>query len=300
MGEQTNAAKITGKYSVINTIITGICVIMSAFIGISSFDISKTNETLTTENIELVQENSVWKNAYTNLQEQFNEMSSKNISLVNELNNLKNNIEQYSTSINENALINENNLLKEENNFLKNEIVQLENEKKELENKIKELEGEGKIEPPDPPVTPKSDKKVSIFDLDTFQGNSPWEHPYNASYYTDTYGNEYVTAYSGSHNSKTKEDYYVPTYLLDNKYSMCEGQIAWSKHDKNSEHSAWIEFYSGDDLIYTTDIITATDRIISFSFSVDGLETLTIVTNSTINTFNNNVYIIYPYLNLVE
>ncbi len=61
MGEQTNAAKITGKYSVINTIITGICVIMSAFIGISSFDISKTNETLTTENIELVQENSVWK-----------------------------------------------------------------------------------------------------------------------------------------------------------------------------------------------------------------------------------------------
>lgn len=94
---------------------------------------------------------------------------------------------------------------------------------------------------------------------------------------------------------------YSPTYLLDNKYSVCEGQIAWSKLSKDFDGTAWIEFYSGDECIYTTDIITADSRAFSFNFNVDGVEKLTIVRKGTQNGYqNSSLYIIYPYLNLVE
>ncbi len=83
----------------------------------------------------------------------------------------------------------------------------------------------------------------------------------------------------------------------DCKYHSCEGQIAWSKFSKNNEGTAWIEFYSGDECIYTTEPITSDSRVLDFSFNVEGIEKLTIVRKAT---GFNSIYIIYPYLNLVK
>lgn len=287
MSEKLKSTKINGKQSTMNVLISGICLIVSALIGIFSININVTNESLETENTKLSEQNNDWEISYSNLQQQFDDLKSQNVSLSSEINDLKNNILQYSTSEIDNTT------LKNENDSLKNEIAQLKNEKKELENKIKELEG-GIIDPP-------SGKKVSIFDLDTFQGDGRWSVATSASWYTDTYDNEYTSAHFAPHYSMVKDEKsHVPTYLLDYKYSICEGQIAWSKSSKNLDGSVWIDFYSGDEIIYSTEPITATDRAITFSFSVDNVETLTIVKNSNRNSSWSYAYIIYPYLNLVE
>lgn len=57
MSEKTNDAKIIGKYAVITALISGACLVISAFIGIFSIDISKTNKTLEKENTELFDKN---------------------------------------------------------------------------------------------------------------------------------------------------------------------------------------------------------------------------------------------------
>lgn len=53
MSEEIKAAKTTGKYAIITAIIGGLCLIISAFIGVFSIEISKTNKTLEKENTEL-------------------------------------------------------------------------------------------------------------------------------------------------------------------------------------------------------------------------------------------------------
>lgn len=122
MGEQTDAAKINGKYTIINALISGLCLVISAFIGIFSFDIRTTNKILVTENTELSVENYNYKTAYKTLQEQFDNLVSQNTSLLNEIDNIKISMEEYSTIINENAV------LKDENDILKNEVTQLQSE----------------------------------------------------------------------------------------------------------------------------------------------------------------------------
>ena len=280
--------------------ITCLGMIVAAMIGTISISINvntkneklKTNyEEIKSENTDLACQTSEYQEAYRSLNSQYEALLNQNSDLQNRISSLEVKLSQSSSLVEENASL---------KNKLENLQIEVQNLKDKYENQENMILGENDVINELTTPARSSGKKVSIFDLDTFQGHTPWSLPYDESYYTDTYENEYVTAHIGIHDSKTKEDYYVPTYLLDNKYTLCEGQIAWSKHDKNSTHSAWIEFYSGDDLIYTTDIITPTDRIVSFSFSVEELETLTIVTNSTINTVNSHVYIIYPYLNLVE
>lgn len=145
------------------------------------------------------------------------------------------------------------------------------------------------------------EKKVSIFTMDTFQGKGFWNSRSHTALskndFIDTYGNEYLSAYVSIHGPRTKDDFASPTYLLDNKYKQLRGKFAWAKSDKHIDGSIWVEFYSGDTLIYKTDSITATDRAVSFEFSVDGLETITIVKNGS-----NRVaaHAVYPYLDLIQ
>lgn len=147
---------------------------------------------------------------------------------------------------------------------------------------------------PTPDHTLDPIEKVSIFDLDTFQGESRWYHNWSDSELTDTYGNEYPNGRYTNHKPKNQ---YTPTYLLDYKYSKCEGKIAWSKDDKNLGGSCWIDFYSGDTLLYSTDPISATDRPLSFEFSVENVETLKIICRS--DHAYRSITIIYEYLNLI-
>ncbi len=194
----------------------------------------------------------------------------------------------------------ENADLKTKNLDLQNQILSVTEENESLKSELLSLKNSK-----DPDIiesTNKSNKKVSIFDLKTFKGEGGWHKSTDDIDYTDTYDNEYVTSYWGKHyaiseNIKTS----LPIYLLDNKYSVCEGQMAWSKGSKNIEGSAWLEFYSGDECIYTTEPISADSKILDFSFSVEGVEKLTIVRNATKDMNDwDTIHIVYPYLNLVE
>lgn len=43
----------------------------------------------------------------------------------------------------------------------------------------------------------------------------------------------------------------------------------------------WLEFYSGTKCIYTTEPISVDSKFLDFSFSVEGVEKLTIMRNAT-------------------
>lgn len=261
------------KTSTQNAIIGGVCVIAAALITATCQKSEATINVFKTENVELIEQNN-------DLQEKYNDLQAEYKNLERQNNDCKEKLEQYSS-------------IEEENNQLKRQLFELQNSN-EVFQKDEENKTQGDSDS-------SLGKTISIFTLDTFQGEGRWEIPTIETYYTDTYGNVYLPSYIGSHFSNEKDNLYcVPTYLLDNKYSICEGKIAWPKSNKNSSGSCWIDFYSGDVLVYSTEPITATDKPKEFSFSVEGLETLTIVRNSTRSTMQDYVYIIYDYLNLIE
>lgn len=310
---QIKVARLNGKYTIVVAIIGVIGTISAAFISNNTgksdairevtsqvnTDTSNINihidtkddlvnliNDLIAKNTELVTENGKLGYNNTELQNENNTLKGEKKILLEENESLKEQITQYSN-------------LEIENKTLMDQITSLEEENVSLTNEIEELRTVTGIAPtPTPKIS--TGKKVSIFDLDTFQGEGQWLAATKNNMYTDTYENEYISAHYASHKSTEKDDKNrVPTYLLDYKYLVCEGKIAWPKYCKNYTGSAWIDFYSGDELIYSTEPITATDRAISFSFSVEGLETLTIVRNSTRSSNSNTGYLIYPYLNLV-
>lgn len=237
------------------------------------------------------------ESAYFQLKESYSTLETNFITLQDQYNQIQTLYDDKSATYDQ---------LQKDNNQLKNEMIQSQNKISNLQGEIKRLtelicNTESMIDEPLNNKIDSSDnkniaKKVSIFNMDTFKGIAYWEKPSSIKALTDTYDNEYITARIGQHGY-TKNSKNVPIYLLDNKYSTCEGQIAWPKTRKNSQGSVWIEFYSGDELIYVTDSITAEDRAISFEFSVKGIEKLTIVKNST-GAYQPDV--IYSYFNLLE
>lgn len=283
--------------------IAGICAIIAAIIGVFSYDIRQSNKDLIIENTELTKQNNDWESSYNDLKKQFDSLHNENDTLSEEINTLKNTVEEYTSSTDENNLsLNEKNeSLLAENESLKDEINQLKNELENMKSSSNNSDSlQNNTLPESNMPSEETGKRVSVFNLDTFKGKTSW---YNHSYYTnidvftDTYGNEYLTAYVGLHSGRDLDYSYNPTYLLDNKYSTCEGEIAWSKSDKNSKETAWIEFYSGNELIYTTEKITVDSRPLPFSFSVKGIEKLTIVTNAT---GSKTAWVVYPYLDFVQ
>ena len=318
MHKYPRTANTNGKYTILAAIITGVLgltgTISAAIIGNNTGKNNAVSEVMSQVNTDASNVN-IHIDTKDDLINLLNELISKNTEVATENGKLG-----YSNT----ELQNENNTLKEEkgnlletneslqgqlaqfsgladeNKTLKEQIASLEKENVSLTSEIEKLRTvTGIIPTPTPKIS--TGKKVSIFDLDTFQGNGNWQVATADYWYTDTYENEYISAHYASHKYTEKDDKSrVPTYLLDYKYLICEGEIAWPKYCKNYTGSAWIDFYSGDELIYSTEPITATDRAISFSFSVEGLETLTIVRNSTRSGSSNTGYLIYPYFNLIE
>lgn len=280
MSVETKAAIINGKFTVFAAVIAGIFGIIVAIIETAGNG---------------------------KLKKEYEELQTECADLYTKLNTLQ---ENYDTLDYEKAnLENDNKVLQTQNNDLQNQIadiptlnqkiVSLEEEYKNLNQQIGELESG--IDQPESPQKPEPSEesepiisKVSIFDLDTFQ---------SSSYFIDTYDNSHEMAKITFHRAIDKNDDNNPIYLLDKKYSLCEGQIAWSKEYKNSKNSAWIEFYAIDEdcdrFLYKTEpSITADHRALDFSFSVVGVEKMKIVANGTDDLVG--VPIIYQHLDLIK
>lgn len=267
------------KTSTKNVIITGCFGVLGAIAGAliaTKYQTDKSDTimvTIKTEKDELLSENTDLQKAYDTLLNDYSELERLNASLVAE-----------------------NGALNQKNKDLNKQLSQQNDELEQLKNGLN-TSSEDITEIAS--TTNNSQKSLSIFNLDTFQGDPNWyDRTYSISdlSFIDTYDNEYLKAHIGYHRPRTLENN-VPTYLLDYKYSTCEGQIAWSKVDKDEDGSVWIDFYADNTLIYSTDPITATDRIQTFSFSLEGYETLTIVRNGS---SEKEIAIIYPYLNLIK
>lgn len=285
-GDQTN-----GKYTIISALISGICVVMSSIIGIFSYNLNESNKTLTVENISLTAQNNDWETSYNELQKMFNELDNKNTSLSSELNSLRSNLDQYSSIV-------------AENNTLKAQIFELKNQLQLLNDSIENQENEI-ISTSDADVNNIS-KKVSIFDLDPFQGKAYWFKDINPPFsdekdwLTDMYGTAFHTGYIAYHGAEKQEVDSV--YFIDKKYSKCNVMMAWPRGGKNLINaSAYIKFYSDDQLLYTSPEIKCGDKPIEFSFDVSNVEKFSF---ELISIGNNNpwmsVVIIYPYFDLVE
>lgn len=126
-----------------------------------------------------------------------------------------------------NELIGKNALLKTDNEKLQNENKTLKEENQKLIDKINELINN----------VDNSADQVSVFTLETFTGRGGWRNnAYSQSSFTDTYGNEYPLAYEALHIWEGGSTYNSPpVYLLDKKYSKCQGQLAWPKEQKDKE-----------------------------------------------------------------
>lgn len=207
--ENSNNEQTKEKATIITSVISGVCVIIAAIIGIFSYDLNKSKETLAIENVALSEQNNDWEIAYNELKDQFDTLNNQNSSLVNEIDGLKNNMEQYTT-------------LADENNSLKNEISKLQNElqivKENIENQETIISNEdNQAEAETNPISENSSKKVSIFDLDTFKGNAYWNNSsyYDSENFIDTYGNEHLTAYVAFHKKIEKDSSSSITYFIN-------------------------------------------------------------------------------------
>ena len=234
------------------------------------------------ENAELNVQNKKLDENYSSLQQSYDDLKDKYASLEEENGKLLQEISDLQDLYNElknqyNDLEEQNTLLSKENKYLRSLIHDdiLPDDDRETTNSATIIE------------------TVSIFDLDTFQGKNRWHKSWTDSVLTDTYGNEYPNGYCTNHLPARQDS---PSFLLDFKYSKCEGKIAWPKDDKDMKGKCWIDFYDGDTLIYSTAPITANDRPLSFEFSVKNVEKLKIVCNGDAY---RAITIIYEYLNLI-
>ncbi len=283
-------------------------------------------EVTQSEYMELAEQNVSLQNELNDLQNKYDELNNINETNNKEIIDQQDQLEQLQL---ENSQLETNNLqfqndieiLKEEKTQLTNEKKQLTNEKTQLQSELDNLENEiSNLKNETTEYNQNYDNQnvstdnnktdidttVSIFTLETFQGLIYWwnksdidnSKTLNSDNFIDTYDNEYPSAKLASHYVNHTKDKNALTYLLDYNYSKCEGKIAWPKSDKNEEGSAWIEFYSGDELFYQTEPITASDRALSFEFSVEGVEKLTVVQKASRDA--GIVDIIYPYFNLVQ
>lgn len=229
--------------------------------------------------------------------EKIKEITSQLASIQNDNDQLKNEVSQYQNEISN--LQNELEKIKTEyseivteNNQLQNEIEQYQNEIKELQSKPNEY-----IEKYET-IQEDNFEMVSIFTFETFKGKDGWhDSKYSQSSFTDTYGNTYPSAYEASHIWEESHTYNSPpVYLLDGKYSKCQGQFAWPKEKKDKKGRIWIEFYGDDELLYKTEKISADDRAFTFEFDVSNVQKLKICRRASIPS----IYAIYPYLNLIH
>lgn len=297
------------RISIWITIIAGICTILgiSIFGNISfveddndrdSFINSESNEQPEGKGETLQDESNNFNNTSQQLVNENNkEIASQLASIQNDNDQLNNEIAQYQNEINN--LQNELEKIKTENLEVATKNDQLQNEIAQCQNKIKELQSElDRYIEKYGTIQDDNFETVSIFTLETFKGKDGWrDSKYSQSSFTDTYGNTYQSAYEALHIWEESHTYdNPPVYLLDRKYSKCQGQFAWTKEKKDKKGRIWIEFYGDDKLLYKTEEISADDRAFTFEFDVSNVEKLKICRRASIPS----IYAIYPYLNLVN
>lgn len=259
--------------------------------------IDETNKEMTSQ-YECQNEDDKLENEDTNIQGNLTELKDKIEALEGEIDRLQSESEQHKDEINE--LQSGNEQYKDEINKLQSENERYKDEMNKLQTELNNYRiryGEISID---------NYETVSIFTLDTFQGSELWYNKENTSdlksffegNFIDTYGIEYPHANLAKHYFRNTMENNSTTYLLDYNYTKCEGKIAWPKCDKNEKGNAWIEFYSDDELIYSTEPISASNRALHFEFNVEDLEKLTVVKKAKEET--SIIYIIYPYFNLVK
>lgn len=267
------------------TIIAGICTILGISIfGNISFveDVNDRDSFINSENNE---------QEFNSVQLKHTQPEGKGETLQDEPNNFNNPSQQF---VNEKIkeITSQLASIQNDNDQLKNEVSQYQNEIKELQSKPNEY-----IEKYET-IQEDNFEMVSIFTFETFKGKDGWhDSKYSQSSFTDTYGNTYPSAYEASHIWEESHTYNSPpVYLLDGKYSKCQGQFAWPKEKKDKKGRIWIEFYGDDELLYKTEKISADDRAFTFEFDVSNVQKLKICRRASIPS----IYAIYPYLNLIH
>lgn len=289
------------KVTIIVALITGICTIISAVIGNYIGKENAVNEVINqatnTINVDISNIDELIV-IYNNMSNEISNLKYEKEKLISENNTLKGNPDQFS------YLVEENSRLLEENILLNNQIVELQNQIQLINTTIDDQEKET-INNPATNIS-NTVNKVSIFDLEPFQGKAYWfknlNFPFSdeTDWLIDMYGTEFHAGYITHHGAEKQEVNSV--YFLDKKYSKCNVMMAWPRGGKNLiDSSAFIKFYSGDQLLYTSPEIKCGDKPIEFSFDISEVEKFSFELISVGNTNPwMSVAIIYPYFDLVE
>ena len=296
------------KVTIIVALITGICTIISAVIGNYIGKENTVNEVINqatnTINVDIGNIDDLIV-AYGKMSSEISDLKDENLVLVKENETLKNENDALNGNTDQFlSLIEENSILLEENNLLKNQIAELQNELQLVNNGISNQENEITNNPEI--IINNTGKKVSIFDLDTFQGEAHWfkntSFPFSEEddWLIDMYGNEFHTGYIAFHGDERQQVDAV--YNLDNKYSQCNIKIAWPRGGKNLiDAGAYIKFYADGELLDISPEIKCGDEPIEFSINLSGVKKFSF---ERIATGKGNAWmtvtIIYCYFDLIE
>lgn len=218
------------KETIIAAVITAIATVIAAIITVRYTGIVPSKE--------IYNENSKKPNIV--LEEQYNNLLAQNNSLSDECKSLKSELEATMDS-NEKK----DNLIDDLNDEIAEQKEIIASQEKEIEElKRRIIPSPTPTLLPTPMLTPSPSSMpiyddssnndiISIFTLETFQGLSYWMPIEEIA--VDTYGNEYSFAFQCPHGRVKTKNEFSPIYLLDYKYSKCEGEIAWLKTEKNDD-----------------------------------------------------------------
>lgn len=121
----------------------------------------------------------------------------------------------------------------------------------------------------------RSSTKFNLSDLPTYSISGVGNYAYSiTSEAVDTKGYKHKNVVRSC--TYTSEDYdpgYV-RYDLGGKYSSLEGTI-YLEEDGAGDY-VWLEFYDGEDFLYSTEKLDSGNYTVSFSFDISGVEFLTI------------------------
>ena len=118
-----------------------------------------------------------------------------------------------------------------------------------------------------------SSKSHNLFDMPIYSDNNA-----NVEYMDvvmDSKGYKHENCYIVFANSVPKDDHWETyfRYDLDGKYSMLKGSIYLAKYGVDV---AWVEFYDGEDFLFSTNKINSENYCVDFEFSITGVDYLTI------------------------
>lgn len=121
----------------------------------------------------------------------------------------------------------------------------------------------------------RSSTKFNLADLPTYSINGVGSYAYRVTNEAmDVKGYKHKNIV---HSCTYTSDDYDPGYVrfeLEGKYSQIEGTI-YLEEDGAGDY-VWLEFYDGEDFLYSTEKIDTSNYKVSFSFDISGVNYLTI------------------------